>query len=58
MKDLPLERTWTIDCTRCANEGVTWMVTRRAAHRELVERGWTCEDDGTVFCPACNGASK
>jgi hypothetical protein len=45
---------WTIDCRRCANEGAAYDDERFESARALLERGWTAEEDGSVYCPRCS----
>lgn len=50
------DKALVIDCSRCANQGVSYEPTPAAAERELLGQGWTY-DDPHVYCPACSGVT-
>lgn len=45
-----ITQVWEMDCSRCANVGVSYEPLALEAALDLAERGWT------DMCPACNGA--
>lgn len=53
-----IERVMVIDCSRCANQDISYDDDSfTAAEAQFLGLGWTVEGP-RVFCPQCNGERK